>query len=204
MSLNVFVTTDHTRLSDMLYRDEGGHPFAATAVFRASSGMVGFGTAEALPLFQDLLAESVLIDHADSPAYRLVTTARDATPFGHRWLACRQASPEILDALRRVELNRKIASQNQILLKHGRVARASVPTLLSIILHDDNHLSQDAIAFLMGNSQGVSLWGHSEFGLYATFLGDNQERALNHLLHACCKHNIPIVQVDSQQELPVW
>lgn len=204
MSLTVFVTFGDTRLSEMVRQDQGGHPIVVTAVARAASGMVGFDLPEAALLLRRLLVGSVSMEQSNSPAYRIITTEQEAVPFGPRFVVCTSPSESLLDAFHRIETNRKLESQNRILNRHGRPPRTIVPTVLDGLVDDDDRFSSAAIEFLLENCRSMSIWGHSEFGLYAGYLGHSRQSAALVLETACEELRVPIRTVESQRELPVW
>jgi len=103
-----------------------------------------------------------------------------------------------------VSSNKKQAKMNNIRARHGKPQLPLSQTVFDDWIAPEGLVREHSARWMIDACQTFIVWSFSEWRLYASILGHSMEAVLEPVLRAAKELNIPLQQVQSESELPVW
>jgi hypothetical protein len=176
-------------------------------VLKHPDGSVGFeGGGD--DVIKAIVHDVVAIERTNSPAWKQLQTDTVSTHALHSQftptVTCSAPLSGVLQELETVSANRLQAKKNIILARHGKSQRPFTRTFFDDWSAPNDAFTERSVLWLIDSCQTFALWRFSMRGMHALILARTREAALEPVLQAGEALHLPVKQVESTRNLPVW
>jgi hypothetical protein len=150
----------------------------------------------------------VNIERANRPRWVPVDERHVSSKLLHsdfrRIATCNKPSDRLINELRVVAEQSRVAKLNELRVRHGRQPEPLAVTVFDDWIVPPDRVRANSLEVLVEMCEMCAVWSFSAFGLYADCFSRSSQVALARIRRACVATASEFRRVSNRRELPEW